>query len=159
MRSWGFYGSGLVEKVALSRWQGPRAQACGVPVRRVFQTQGMVQARALGGRLPGRLGVVLAKDPGAEGCRQGPGAPSGQDAAPGGSCSKRLLQTQVNWDQEAPALSREGCWQWRWGGCPGMVCLEYGAAGPADRLGLGCEGKRKVSSALAPQSLCSPQQC
>lgn len=157
MRSWGFYGNGLVEKVALSTWQGPRAQACGMSARRVFQTPGTVQARALGGRrLPGRLGVVLAKGPGAEGCWQGPGAPSGQDAAPGGSCSKRLPQTRVDWDQEAPVLPREGCRQWRWGGCPGMMCLEHGAAGPADRLGLGCEGKRKMSSALTLRSLCSP---
>lgn len=73
-----------------------------------------------------------------EGCWQGPGARSGQDAA-----------------LEAPLL--KGCSSSGWIGTQGHLCclgrgagsgggagaqrscLEDGTAGPADRLGLGCE--------------------
>lgn len=42
MRNWGLCGDSLHGEGGLGQMAGPRVQACGMPVERVFQTQATV---------------------------------------------------------------------------------------------------------------------
>lgn len=95
-------GEGSTEQKGIGMWGGLR-EGCSRP--------GRGSGKGPGGSLAGRLGVVLAQDPGVGGCWQWPGAPSGQDTAPGGVCSERPLRCL-----RRDAGAGEG------GGCPEPVC-------------------------------------